>query len=287
MEYHFCWYGKEREGYNFMRCEESFITMKFIWHGYLVLSLNNCAHETSTETGLMKHSANNGVKPMFTAEKLGPEMVKDMFVWAAAFVYFWKLRLPFYFKNSTLVFRTCVYLYKLKRLKKLIKLSFSVFYDSAFIVFQLSRSYMRSSLFVGASNFSCWSLKKKKTQNACKGSRSHVLGLVLDAIQLLHFAWAGTKWNGPAGLAIQPYAFIFHLVQLVISVDTQSLPFSPNHHTIFLIIWWLGAGELVIRTCVILLINWWFLWPGAPYLLVPALTTLVDYSLLLFLNPFF
>ena len=145
-----------------MGCEKSFITIKFIWHSYLILSLDNCAHETPTETGFMKHSANN------SAEKLGPEMAKDMFVWATAFVYFWKLRLPFYFKNSTLVFRTCVYLYKLKRLKKLIKLSFSVFYDSAFIVFQLSRSYMRSSLFVGASNFSCWSLKKKKLKMHAK-----------------------------------------------------------------------------------------------------------------------
>ena len=35
-----------------MGCEESFITMKFIWHSYLVPSLGNCAHETPTETGL-------------------------------------------------------------------------------------------------------------------------------------------------------------------------------------------------------------------------------------------
>ena len=111
-----------------------------------------------------------------------------------------------------------------------------------------------------------------------------------DPVASFRLGW--TKLNGPAGLAIQPYAFIFHLVQLVISVDTQSLPFSPNHHTIFLIIWWLGAGELVIRTCVILLINWWFLWPGAPYLLVPALTTpswllSPTFSQSFFLNDFF
>ena len=37
-----------------MGCEESFITIKLIWHSYLVLSLANCAHKTRTETGL-KH----------------------------------------------------------------------------------------------------------------------------------------------------------------------------------------------------------------------------------------
>ena len=36
-----------------MECEESFITMKFIWHGYLVSSLGICVHETHIETGLM------------------------------------------------------------------------------------------------------------------------------------------------------------------------------------------------------------------------------------------
>ena len=35
-----------------MRCEESFITIKHIWHSYLVLSLGNYAYETPTETGL-------------------------------------------------------------------------------------------------------------------------------------------------------------------------------------------------------------------------------------------
>jgi len=34
---------------------ESFITMKLIWHIYLVLSLSNCAHETPTDTGLIDH----------------------------------------------------------------------------------------------------------------------------------------------------------------------------------------------------------------------------------------
>ena len=35
-----------------MGCEESFITMKLIWHGYLILSLGICVHETPTETDL-------------------------------------------------------------------------------------------------------------------------------------------------------------------------------------------------------------------------------------------
>ena len=33
-----------------MGCEESFITMKLIWHDYLVLSLDICVHETPIET---------------------------------------------------------------------------------------------------------------------------------------------------------------------------------------------------------------------------------------------
>ena len=33
-----------------MGCEESFITMKLIWYGYLILSLGICVHETLTET---------------------------------------------------------------------------------------------------------------------------------------------------------------------------------------------------------------------------------------------
>ena len=37
---------------SFMGCEESFITMKLIWHSYLVPSLGICVHETPTETGL-------------------------------------------------------------------------------------------------------------------------------------------------------------------------------------------------------------------------------------------
>ena len=36
-----------------MGCEESFITIKLIWHGYLVPSLGICVHETPTETGLI------------------------------------------------------------------------------------------------------------------------------------------------------------------------------------------------------------------------------------------
>ena len=30
----------------FMRCEESFITIKLIWHNYLALSLDNYVHKT-------------------------------------------------------------------------------------------------------------------------------------------------------------------------------------------------------------------------------------------------
>ena len=37
-----------------MGCDESFITMKLIWHGYLVLSLGICAHKTPIENGLRK-----------------------------------------------------------------------------------------------------------------------------------------------------------------------------------------------------------------------------------------
>ena len=37
-----------------MECEENFITMKLIWHNYLVFSLGNCVHKTPTETDL-KH----------------------------------------------------------------------------------------------------------------------------------------------------------------------------------------------------------------------------------------
>ena len=37
-----------------MGCEENFITIKLIWHSYLILSLDNCANKTPTETGLMR-----------------------------------------------------------------------------------------------------------------------------------------------------------------------------------------------------------------------------------------
>jgi len=36
-----------------MGCEESFITIKLIWYGYLVYSLGIYVHKTSTETDLM------------------------------------------------------------------------------------------------------------------------------------------------------------------------------------------------------------------------------------------
>jgi len=37
-----------------MRCRESSITMKLIWHSYVVLSLDNCAYKTPTETDLIR-----------------------------------------------------------------------------------------------------------------------------------------------------------------------------------------------------------------------------------------
>jgi len=53
IKYHqFCWCGKEREVWSFMGCKKSFITIKLIWHGYLVFSLGICVHETPTKTGL-------------------------------------------------------------------------------------------------------------------------------------------------------------------------------------------------------------------------------------------
>ena len=36
-----------------MRCEESFITIKLIWHDYLMSSLGNCAMKLYAETGLI------------------------------------------------------------------------------------------------------------------------------------------------------------------------------------------------------------------------------------------
>ena len=35
-----------------MRYEKSFITIKLIWHSYLVFSLSNCVHKTPIESGL-------------------------------------------------------------------------------------------------------------------------------------------------------------------------------------------------------------------------------------------
>ena len=35
-----------------MGCEESFITIKLIWHDYLISSLGICVHKTLVETGL-------------------------------------------------------------------------------------------------------------------------------------------------------------------------------------------------------------------------------------------
>jgi len=47
-----------------MGCEENFITIKLIWHSYLVSSLDNCAHKTPTETGLM-NMTDETTKPKF------------------------------------------------------------------------------------------------------------------------------------------------------------------------------------------------------------------------------
>ena len=38
-----------------MGYEESYITMKLIWHSYLILNLGIFAHETSIETSLKLH----------------------------------------------------------------------------------------------------------------------------------------------------------------------------------------------------------------------------------------
>ena len=43
---------QEERRLDFMECEESFITIKLIWHSYLVLSLDNGVHKTSTDTDL-------------------------------------------------------------------------------------------------------------------------------------------------------------------------------------------------------------------------------------------
>ena len=34
-----------------MDCEESFITMKLIWHGFLII----CVHDTPTDTGFIRN----------------------------------------------------------------------------------------------------------------------------------------------------------------------------------------------------------------------------------------
>ena len=39
-----------------MGCEESFITMKLIWHGYLVLSLGICVYESTSGLRDQKNS---------------------------------------------------------------------------------------------------------------------------------------------------------------------------------------------------------------------------------------
>ena len=44
--------ARREKGGVFMRCDESFITMKLIWHSYLILSLGNCAYKIPTETDL-------------------------------------------------------------------------------------------------------------------------------------------------------------------------------------------------------------------------------------------
>ena len=54
IKYHqFCWHSKKKEDWSFIGCEESFITIKHIWHSYLVLSLDNCTIKLCTETDLI------------------------------------------------------------------------------------------------------------------------------------------------------------------------------------------------------------------------------------------
>ena len=45
-----------------MRCEESFITIKLICHGYLTFSLDICVYETPTETGLIAQSSSRSIQ---------------------------------------------------------------------------------------------------------------------------------------------------------------------------------------------------------------------------------
>ena len=40
-----------------MGCEESFITMKLIWYGYLIFNLGFCAYKTPIEIGLRSRSS--------------------------------------------------------------------------------------------------------------------------------------------------------------------------------------------------------------------------------------
>ena len=71
-----------------MEYVECFITIKLIWHSYLVLSLNNCANKTSTETGLIcwkvwmernTHIFNRTKAPYFVVPtKIRDETVKPL-----------------------------------------------------------------------------------------------------------------------------------------------------------------------------------------------------------------
>ena len=45
-----------REGWNFMRYEENFVTIKFIWHTYLISNLDNCAQSAAPVALLGKAS---------------------------------------------------------------------------------------------------------------------------------------------------------------------------------------------------------------------------------------
>jgi hypothetical protein len=58
----------------FIICERSFITMKLLWHSYLVLSLGTGAMKLCTETGLMlvcrsSHKYNSHCKILFVCAK--------------------------------------------------------------------------------------------------------------------------------------------------------------------------------------------------------------------------
>ena len=67
-----------------MGCEESFITMKLIWHGYQILDLDNCVHKTPIKTGLS--DTNQRLKIELSSWADGPflEHVPSSGIWLLA-----------------------------------------------------------------------------------------------------------------------------------------------------------------------------------------------------------